>query len=164
MKFDPTNWQEVKPNETYQAKTSRLFVMCSQQAALYVSAEGVEALAGVGASIDVNTAKPTTFKIDAPAKARCFIYEPTRLGYEPQGEVFTNTDRQPMESGTMLEITKALRQFKLEIAQQKRMLAEETRKLKRPKPDKVEPEEPEEAEEMKPEGEAEEPKQKEQAE
>lgn len=135
MKFDPTKWQEIKPNEAYQNKTGRLSVMCSETtAALYVTAQGLEALAGVGAKIDVASVEAETFKVTASDDARVFVYLPHRAPYAPVGEVFTNLDRKPMESGSVLEVTRAIRAFKIEMMQERRALLDEARRVRKAKP------------------------------
>jgi hypothetical protein len=47
------------------------------------------------------------------------------------GEVFTNLDRMPMESGTVAEVTREMRRFKLEQAGMLREMRAERAKLTR---------------------------------
>lgn len=115
MKFDPFSWDEVKPNVEVQVGKGPVRIMCAAPTALYISAQGVEALAGVGTSHDVEVSEPVTVKLDAPKGVRCFIFNPPlTTAVQPHGEVYTNVDRMVEESGTMAEITRARRQFELE--------------------------------------------------
>lgn len=114
MKIDLYRWREVKPNETFQAPKGRLHVMCSETANLYVSAFGHEVLAGFGQEIDVQTTETVTAIVEASPDARVFIERPMAINHVSDTEVFTNADRLPTESGSLLEVSKALRAFKLE--------------------------------------------------
>lgn len=151
MKFDPFKWNEVKPNEEFEIPPGRLCVMSSEIAKVYVTAEGYEVLAGVGYKVEITTKAKMTAKIDAPKGARCFYESPPAVNYSPKGEVFSNADRKPLESGTVLEVTKALRQFRLERqvimgelkAEQRKLLAlrEERAPKRRKARDAEDPEE-----------------------
>lgn len=115
MKFDPFSWDEVKTNVQIETGKGRLQVRVSQPAALYVEAQGVEALFGVGTSHDVEVSETVKIRVEAPKGARAFLFRPHRTtAVEPVGEVYTNADRMTQESGTMLEITRARREFELE--------------------------------------------------
>lgn len=116
MKFDVFSWDEVKPNVKIEVGKGPLRLQCSAQTALYVEAEGVEALAGLSAAHHIEVAEEVTIRLETAAKGvRCFLFRPaTTTAVEPHGEVYTNIDRMSDESGTMAEITKARRQFELE--------------------------------------------------
>ena len=131
MKFDPFAWHEVKPNENYEAPQGRLRVLCSQAAPLYVSAVGVEALSGVGTSHDLEISGPVTFCVDAAPSVRVFVHMPRQHVHKDEGEVFTNPDRMPLESGTVLEIKRAVREFQLLQAAQLREMRQEAQQLRR---------------------------------
>lgn len=111
-KFDPLQWSEVNPNEEIQAPEGRLRLRLSEAAPVYVTAHGVEVLAGIASEIDAVTSAEMTFRVEGDVRA--FLFSPLRRVFSPGGEAFTNADRMPMESGTVAEVSKALRLFKLE--------------------------------------------------
>lgn len=114
MKFDPLNWNEVKPNEDHKAKKGWLRLRVSQAAALYVAVEGYEALVGVETAFNVEVSEAVTYRVEAPKGARVFVFAPPPTTHEPQGEVFTNIDRMVDESGSYNVVTRALREFELQ--------------------------------------------------
>lgn len=121
MKFDVFSWNEVKPNEKIQAPKGWLRVRSSVPAPLYIEAEGFEALAGVSSSFDLEISEAATFRLDAPPGVRVFYHRTSGTTYEHSGEVFTNIDRMPDESGTVLEVRRALRELEI---QRRSVLAE----------------------------------------
>lgn len=114
MKFDPFNWNEVKPNEKVFAGQGLLRVRCSAPSPLYIEAQGVEALCGVGTAFEVETSEAVSFRVDAPKGVRVFVHSPEVTSIVAAGEVFTNIDRMPDESGNLLEVRRALRQLEIE--------------------------------------------------
>lgn len=112
MKFDPFAWQEVPANEEVTFGKGRLRLRLSARAPLYVSAQGVESLVGIDENHEVHVSEEVIFRVDGPVRAFMFVPEPT--SFEPTGEVFTNCDRMPMESGSVAEVTRAMRVFELE--------------------------------------------------
>ncbi|MBL4917254.1 hypothetical protein [Szabonella alba] len=131
MKFNPLNWSEVKPNEKIETGKGILRLRASQTAALYIEAQGVEALYGLGADFDVEVSEAVAFRVDAPKGTRVFHYRPGNTSFEPTGEVYTNIDRMPDESGTLAEVLRARRVFELEQrAMLREMRAETAKQLK----------------------------------
>lgn len=115
MKFDVFKWAEIEAGEVHEICQGRVHVMCSKESAVYVEVEGYEVLAGVGTEVRADIqADVVRVKIDAPKGTRAFIYKPMGVSMKSEGEIFTNADRKPLESGTVLEVKKALREFKLE--------------------------------------------------
>lgn len=114
MKFDPFVWDEVKTNEEIQRPKGKLQLRTSAPVALYVTSEGYEALAGYGASFDLDLAEAFFFRIDAAKGTRAFIYAPAPSSFVAIGEVFTNPDRMPHESGSMAEVLRARRMLEME--------------------------------------------------
>ncbi|MEP3530117.1 MAG: hypothetical protein ABJN39_20250 [Sulfitobacter sp.] len=131
MKFDPFKWQQVRPNVENKGPQGMLHVMCSESATVYVSCQGVEAIAGHGKEVRVRLAEAFTFRVKADKAADVFVYSPMANCQQSDGEVFTNIDRQPDESGTMLEISRALRAFKLEQAGLRKQVRAEMRELQK---------------------------------
>lgn len=125
MKFDPFSWTEVKTNEEIQHPKGRLLLRISQTCPLYITAQGVEALAGVSTEFEVDVSEEVTFRIDAPKAARAFIFEAEPTSIEYDGEVFTNIDRMPSESGSVAEVTRALRMLEFNRRAMLREIREE---------------------------------------
>lgn len=113
MLFNPINWFEVKANESYEVTKGRLRVQCSEALPLYIEAEGVEALAGVSTSFDVELSTAARWRVGPQKGVRVFVYVPERTSIVASGEVFTNIDRMVDESGSVAEVTRALRQLEL---------------------------------------------------
>ena len=113
MKFNPFKYSEVKANAEIESPQGLLHVMCSENCNVYVTCQGVEALAGYGREVRVQIADAFIFRVEAVKTARVFIEDPQKVFYTPKGEVFTNMDRKPQESGTMLAIKQGLRSLQL---------------------------------------------------
>lgn len=114
MKFDPTNWQEVPTNEEIEARKGRLQLRCSAPAALYITAHGQEALYGYAADFDAEVTEAVSFRVEAAEGVRAFGFIAARSAVMFAGEVFTNIDRMPNESGNLNEVTRAMRVFELQ--------------------------------------------------
>ena len=124
MRFDPLKWKEIDLVQDFtQAPQGRLHLMCSKDCTLWVSALGYEAIAGHGKEINIQTSKDMTFRIDGLEVGvdKAFYYVPESLPLTVQKEIYTNIDRKPTESGTVLAVKAAIRSFKLE---QQAILAE----------------------------------------
>lgn len=130
MKFDVFTWNEVKPNEKNKAEKGRLRLLCSAPSPLYIEAEGVEALAGVSTSFDLEVAQAVTFRLEAPKGVRLFQYHPFPTAFQADGEVFTNIDRLPHESGMLAEVTRARRQLEIERRSMMAQIRAETARAK----------------------------------
>lgn len=114
MKFDLFNWKEEYINVEIEVPKGKLRLRCSAPCPLYVKAHGVEALAGYDTAFDLDLSEAVAFRLQAPKGVRLFREVPPRSSFEPDGEVFTNIDRMPDESGTLAEVTRARRMFELE--------------------------------------------------
>lgn len=114
MKFDLFAWSEVAPNEKVQAGKGVLRVRCSAPAPLYVEAEGYEVLAEVGTAFEIDLSEAVTWRVEAPKGARTFWMPPALTSHRHEGEVYTNIDRMPHESGQLAEVTRAMRVFEIE--------------------------------------------------
>lgn len=131
MRFDPFAWQEVPTNEEIPFGKGRLRLRLSARAPLYISAQGVQALAGIEETFEVELSEEVTFRVEAPKALRAFMFVPEPTAFVPVGEVFTNADRKPMESGAMAEVTRAMRVFELERRTALQEIRAETAKLAR---------------------------------
>lgn len=136
MKFNPFDWV-VMAERVITFDTGRVAIRSSLPAAFYIEVDGYEVLAGSGLDLDYRLATPCKVRVDAPSKALLFAYKPFRQSYEPVGEVFSNPDRQPQESGTLLEVRKALRAFEVQQMQMKRELRNERAALQRARGERV---------------------------
>ena len=136
MKFDLLAWKEKK-NAQGKILGPVLRVRSSVAGALYLSghdADGVvaEALVGVGTEFDVEAPGALTWRLDVPKAARVFVHEVEPSAMTFAGEVFTNIDRMPDESGTVAEVLRAQRLFKLEQQAMLREMREAARALRQP--------------------------------
>lgn len=112
-KFDPFVWREVPAGAEFEAPKGVTRVRCSAPGPLFVSVAGVQALFGVGTEFEVELSEDGLAVVSAPKTVRVFVLEPERTAFRPEGEVFTNIDRLPSESGAVAEVTRALRQLEL---------------------------------------------------
>lgn len=114
MKFDPLTWNEVSANETIQIGKGVLRLRASAPVPVYIEIHGVEALADYGTNVEIEVSEAARAKVIAPKGVRVFVYTPLPTAVQAQGEVFTNIDRMPSESGPMAEVTRALRALEIE--------------------------------------------------
>jgi len=143
MKINPLEWSPV--NETFETRGGFVQLRSSAPFGVSVEAEGVEAAAGYAAHHRL--AFPGPARVTVTATAPVFRKDQPSRVYVPEGEVFTNIDRMPHESGTLAEVTKAMRLWKLEQRALMRQIREERAFLEasRAKADDVELIEPEPA-------------------
>lgn len=114
MKFDHFAFSEVAPGVRRPIGAGVLRVRCSAASPLYIETEGVEVLAGVDTSFEVDLSRPVIWHVDAAAPVRVFVFEPVSTTAECRGEVFTNIDRLPSESGTLYEVQRAMRELEFQ--------------------------------------------------
>lgn len=136
-KFDPFKWKPLDAKKTYTSERGVLRVLCSQISALVVEAvdsktgESREILASVGTEHHIETTQTLDWRIVGPDDLIGSYYDPDANVYEGVSEVFTNIDRKPHESGSVLEVRKAMRQERLRIRGDLEAIREATRDLKR---------------------------------
>lgn len=126
MKFDLFSWSEK--HGTFEARKGRVQILFSRPAALYASAEGVEALVGYGTSFDLETTQVLIFRADGPKDLRVFVHQPHGTSIVSEGEVYTNIDRMPDESGSLAEVTHARRILEIERRAMLREIRQEREK------------------------------------
>lgn len=125
MRFDPFSFSEVLTGvETF--VDNELVCTTSAPAALYVTAMGYEVLVGYGSSWDISISGSFSFRVDAPKGVRVFYQHLSDACYESAGEVFTNADRLPFESGALLEVRRAIRVQRLEHMEAMAVMRSET--------------------------------------
>ena len=121
MKHDLFAWQEVKINAPYEVPKGDLFLRLSAASPVFIQAEGVESLLGVQTEFAVEISEAAQITVAAKSGVRAFVRVAPVTSYEHRGEVFTNIDRLPQESGMLADVTRARRQLELERRQ---MMAE----------------------------------------
>jgi len=109
-KLDVFAWSEVIPGSEVAGVARNLELRCSAPSALFVSSQGYEVLAGYGTDFDLAIADEYTFRLEGPKGVRCFVKGDVSAQYQSQGQVFTNCDRLPHQSGAVLEVRRALRE------------------------------------------------------
>lgn len=115
MKNDIFNWSEVLTNTDLESGGGRLRLRLSAPAPVYVSVMGYEVLLGVEASFNVPFASSFTFRIDAPDGVRAFMETLPLDSFVPDEKpIFTNVDRTPNESGSVLAVRAEMRKAALE--------------------------------------------------
>lgn len=119
MKFDPINWEEIQDGEIFNPQ-GRLRLQASGDVSVFVALGGREALAFHGTKHEVKLSPAASVRVEIPEGVRCFYHSPEAHSVAPTGEMLTNTDRRPMESGNLLEVTKAIRLFNLRAAEVQR--------------------------------------------
>lgn len=127
MKFDPFKWSEA--HEKTKAPKGRLRVFASAPCPLWLEAEGFEALAGYNTAWDLTLDTEVIFWTTDPS-VRLFYDYPVQAIQVPQGEVFTNADMEPDESGAMWEVRKAIRALQLERMVEARVMAQALQDIK----------------------------------
>lgn len=116
MIYDAFQWKEIEVGKEIVIPQGRLILRLSQPGAVYITQQGYEGLAGYGADHDYQVTGYATYRVEAE-KARAFVKQPDVVTYESTGNIFTNADRMPTESGSMLEVTRAMRLFRFEQQQ-----------------------------------------------
>lgn len=136
MKFNPLEWRPV--HETFEAPSGVVQLRSSAPFGVLVEAEGVEAATGYAAHHRL--ALPGPARVTVTASAPVFRKDQPSRVYRPEGEVFTNIDRMPHESGAVAEVTKAMRLMKLEQRALMRQIREERAALEAARAKANEPE------------------------
>jgi len=122
MKINPLEWNEV--DETSFEAQGLLLLRSSQPFALTIETFGVAV--SVGAETSHRIPLPEVSKVTLlGGSAKVYRKEPPRKFVVANEETFVNIDRLPQESGTMLEVTKAVRLMKLEERAMIRRIREE---------------------------------------
>lgn len=114
MKHDLFNWQEVDNFDGFQVAKGRVRLRASAPVAVFAEAEGYETLLPYGAEVDATFSEAVTLRVAGAKGVRVFLYIEEPSAVKASGEVFTNIDRMPDESGSVMEVKKALRAFQLE--------------------------------------------------
>lgn len=122
MKINPLEWNRV--DETTFKAQGLLLLRSSEPFALAIQTLGVCVAVGAETTHRIPLSEPSDVTI---VGGKALIYRkapPPRLVVSNE-ETFVNIDRLPQESGTMLEVTKAVRLMKLEERAMIRRIREE---------------------------------------
>lgn len=122
MKINPLEWNEI--NETTFSAQGLLLLRSSQPFALAIETMGVEVAVGAETHHKIPLAEPSKVTV-VGGKAKVYRKAPPPRLVVSNEETFTNIDRLPQESGTMQEVTKAVRLMKLEERAMIRRIREE---------------------------------------
>lgn len=126
MKYDAFSWEETSLNDDHTILSGRLHLKLSSPGAVFVTVLGYETLLGFGTEFREDFSTEFTYRVEADAPVRAFVYVfASKVAESLAKEIFTNADRQPQESGSVLAVKKALRTHALEQQSQLR----ETRRL-----------------------------------
>nr|CRY97224.1 hypothetical protein [uncultured prokaryote] len=121
MKFDFSSWVEF--DGQIEITSGLVQVLCTGPASFFIGVEDSETLAGSGSSFRARVSFPVMLRVACLKGVRSFYFNPVRLISRPFGEVFTNLDQRPVESGTVAEIRKTLRLFEIKQAHLRREIS-----------------------------------------
>lgn len=122
MKINPLEWNEI--NETTFKAQGLLLLRSTEPFGLSIETMGVEVAVGAETSHRIPLAEVSKVTI-VGGKAKVYRKTPPPRFVVSNEETFTSIDRLPQESGTMLEVTKAIRLMKLEERAMIRRIREE---------------------------------------
>lgn len=126
MLFDATEWAEVTANKWLGCTTGKLEIRTSAFSVLYVRQLGVEAIASTGHHHKIRMGTECEYSVAMADKdGTVFVHTPTNPVMVIEAEKFTNLERKPSESGTLLEVKKAIRELQLDAMMRRRRLAEQ---------------------------------------
>jgi len=138
--FDPSEWVKT-PIETIQpAPEGALKINCTDpEARILISQDGHSPVLAAIGSCDFWIPNDCFFAVSAKKGAQAFLYAPKPRSVTQDPTVYTNIDRQPHESGTMLEVRKALRAQEVRNQANLRGMREQVAAMKAAKAAVVEP-------------------------
>lgn len=130
MKFDPLKWNEISSGTNYPCERGMIRLNSTHPMNVFVLLEGVEALAYSGQSCDIRVGYGCEYRAETEGSdVRVFSAEPANVAHEQKGEIYTNIDRKPHESGTVAEVRRELRRHQLEQNMYRRVLQAEQAEL-----------------------------------
>lgn len=131
-KFDLFRWTEIPSGSWLPVEGQALRLRLSEPAAVYVRSDGYEVLLGYG--VEFENTIDGAFEVLVSGDVRAFALDVPRAAVAVSGQVLTNVDRLPHESGAVLEVKRALRELQLE----RRAMRDEMRALARGNPSTAE--------------------------
>jgi len=129
MKHDITEWAEVFTDTQIEMDTGHFHMLATHDCNVFAMNYGADILIGSGKEVRRQMSGPQIYVIEGPSDARIFMHMPDEKALHCVGEVFTNIDRQPMESGNLYEVRKAHRLMQIQSAQMMEGMRKEHRKM-----------------------------------
>ena len=124
MNFDPREWTVIDCDGSECTVQSRVHVVSAYDTALYVQCDGVIALASVGRvhKLTVPAGAMISLKVVDPDSDdnQAYLHDAMQLAVQATGEIFTNLDRRPHESGHVMAVRQAARRAQIEMASEMR--------------------------------------------
>jgi len=115
MRFDIHEWTEIELDVEYQNSSGTIAIMATGEVNLFGCNSGRrDILMGTGNNLRREAKSCEFFNVQGPKDVRVFLYTPFSEPIESVGVSHTNLERQPLESGNLFEVRKAVRQLKLE--------------------------------------------------
>ena len=130
MKINPLEWSELPHDQEIEAPSGVLRLRGSGPFSVLLTTHGVTSVQFVAGEATLRVPPETTFKVIPVKGVTVFLKDAPSRVYRMTGEKFTNIDRLPQESGTVAEVTKALRMAKLEQRAMIREIREERERSK----------------------------------
>lgn len=144
MRFDITQWAEFDLGDSIPLESGMVHILATNDICVFASNDGVsEILIGKGSEIRKQLKNASFCRCEGPKGTRIFAFWPEIPRIQSTGDILTNVDRQPMESGSLLEVRKAHRRFALESAATMEKMRRLSRGLLAEMPEKEKPTEPE---------------------
>ena len=139
MRMDVNKWAEVPLGERLPINSGVIHVKATTPVSVFAFSGEAPVLIGTGHEVRCTIDNAFSYEVQGAKNTRAFSYEPELLSNKPQGDIHTNVDRQPMDSGNLLEVKRAHRLFKLEAAQTMESIRRAQREMlaKRPTEDVI---------------------------
>lgn len=133
MKINLMNWDEVFAS-TFKSQQGRAFAKTSVPCNFYAGYDTDDEIVGhvllaTGHEIDFEfgaNVQITVEPVSPHKKTALFVYSPMSHAIPDDGEIYSNADRRPSESGTMAAVTAALRLHKLQMNNDIKKIRSET--------------------------------------
>lgn len=129
MKRSPLHYKSVDAGVRLDAPNGLIHVKADRPITLEASVGGIKTILGMGQEIRTATKNVDWIKI-SPKTAQAVMYAPDPVNTkDTKQEVFTNADRMPMESTSVLAVKQALRTLKIAQHQEIEAMRSEFRNL-----------------------------------
>lgn len=118
MNLDPNNWRLIKNGKAHSFPAGTINMRMRPGAEIQITSGGVQftAYASLDGTFRQKVAEDALVEVESDG----YIYHPATTICERRDEVFTNLDRRPSESGSVYEVTKALRLLDLRQLEHRR--------------------------------------------
>lgn len=133
-KFDPTDWLKADLNEPFRSPDGELRLKATSPVNVFVGRGSRKVLAYSGQDCQLWLPNNTSVLVKGAKSTEVYLYSPAIPLVKQDPEVWTNIDRQPFESGTLLAVRQALREQEVRQASDMRALRSELRTKRLPAP------------------------------